>query len=414
MRILHIVHQYPPDRIGGVELYTQAISLELVRRGHAVGIFYRRSAPGRGMDHRAEAGIQMFVVWDGVLDPARRLLANFGDAFIQEAFARVLSEFRPDVIHVQHLMGLPISLLSEARRRGIPLVITLHDYWWVCLNAQLLTNYSGEICAGPRGYWNCARCMLARAGRPWLWPALPFLAGLAAWRNRMLRWGLDAAQRIIAPAVFVREWYVAQGLSERKIVTLPFGVHRPSHLSPSRKEGEIRFAYIGGLAWQKGVHVLVKAFSEVSGNATLWIAGDETFDPAYVAYLRALASPKVRFLGRLDRAEVWDILAQVDVVVVPSLWHETFSFLISEAFSVGLPVLASRLGALAERVRHGVDGLLILHGDVRAWREAIQQLIDQPEYLIHLRAGVQPPMTMEEHRDRLERLYMEIICEDSA
>ncbi|MCS7287413.1 MAG: glycosyltransferase, partial [Anaerolineae bacterium] len=118
-----------------------------------------------------------------------------------------------------------------------------------------------------------------------------------------------------------------------------------------------------------------------------------------------LAGPNVRFLGRLNREEVWNALAQVDVVAVPSLWYETFSLLISEAFAAGLPVLASRLGALAERVRDGVDGLLLPPGDVVAWRAAIQRLIDDPDLLARLRANVRPPMTMEEHVERLEELY---------
>ncbi|MCX8068494.1 MAG: glycosyl transferase group 1, partial [Anaerolineae bacterium] len=72
-------------------------------------------------------------------------------------------------------------------------------------------------------------------------------------------------------------------------------------------------------------------------------------------------------------------------------------------------VLASRLGALAERVRDGVDGLLLPPGDVTAWRAAIQRLIDDPDLLSRLRAGVQPPMTMEEHVERLEAIYAQVL-----
>jgi glycosyltransferase involved in cell wall biosynthesis len=105
---------------------------------------------------------------------------------------------------------------------------------------------------------------------------------------------------------------------------------------------------------------------------------------------------------------------QVDVVVVPSLWYEAYSFLVSEAFAAGLPVLASRLGALADRVRDGVDGLLLPPGDIMAWRAAMQRLLDEPDLLPRLRAGVRPPMTMEEHVDRLETLYAQIILRHSC
>jgi glycosyltransferase involved in cell wall biosynthesis len=406
MRILHIVHQYPPDKVGGAELYTQAVSRALARRGHSVAVFYRRDAPGQGLQHRTEDGVSVYAVWDGRVGPAPRFLYTFRNPWIHQALIRVVDEFHPDVVHIQHLMGLPVSLMDAIRQRSILFIVTLHDYWWLCPNAQLLTNYSGEVCEGPR-YWNCARCMLARAGFPGLWPAIPFLAGLAAWRNRLLRGVLDGARVLIAPTEFVQRWYAAHGVPEEKIVVLAPGLDN-SMLPPQPPrpaDDTVRFAYIGGLSWQKGVHVLVEAFSGVQGEAELWVAGDESFDPAYVSRLKALATPNVRFLGRLDRKGVWETLTQVDVVVVPSLWYETFSFLISEAFAAGLPVLASRLGALADRVRDGVDGLLLPPGDVAAWRAAIQRLLDEPDLLPRLRAGVRPPMTMEEHVDRLEALY---------
>ncbi|RME49863.1 MAG: glycosyltransferase [Caldilineae bacterium] len=175
--------------------------------------------------------------------------------------------------------------------------------------------------------------------------------------------------------------------------------------SPAGASRPVRFVYIGGLAWQKGVHTLVEAFGGVRGNAELWIAGDESFDPAYVARLRAIAAPAVRFLGRLSRAAVWETLAQVDAVVVPTLLYETFSFIVSEAFAAGVPVIASRLGPLTDRVRDGVDGLLVPPGDVAAWRRAMQRLVDEPDLLSTLRAGIQPVETMDAHAAAIEEVY---------
>ncbi|HHN94056.1 MAG TPA: glycosyltransferase, partial [Anaerolineae bacterium] len=141
----------------------------------------------------------------------------------------------------------------------------------------------------------------------------------------------------------------------------------------------------------------------------LWLAGDETADPDYVARLKATAPPNVRFLGRLTRAQVWETLAQVDAVVVPTLWYETFSFIVSEAFAAGRPVLASRLGPLADRVRDGVDGLLLPPGDVAAWRAALSRLIAAPDALASLRAHVRPPTTLAEHIESLEAVYRRLV-----
>jgi glycosyltransferase involved in cell wall biosynthesis len=171
----------------------------------------------------------------------------------------------------------------------------------------------------------------------------------------------------------------------------------------------VRFAYVGGISWQKGIHVLLEAFNGVSGPAELWIAGDESLAPDYASQLRAQASSNVRFIGKLTRREVWETLAQVDVVVVPSIWYETFSFLVSEAFAAGLPVVASSLGPLADRVRDGIDGFLVPPGDVAAWQATLQRLTDELQLLSRLRSNVHPPMTLEEHVSQIESLYMELV-----
>jgi glycosyltransferase involved in cell wall biosynthesis len=222
---------------------------------------------------------------------------------------------------------------------------------------------------------------------------------------------MRAADRLIAPTEFVRRWYVAHGAPPDRLLVIPPGLEYPSLIRRQYEKPSdiVRFAYVGGISWQKGIHVLVEAFDQVDGPAELWIAGDESFDPAYSSRLHAQASPNVRFLGKLTRQKVWDTLAQVHVVVVPSIWYETFSFLISEAFAAGVPVVASRLGPLADRVRDGIDGLLVPPGDGTAWRAALQRLVDEPDLLNRLRANVQSPMTLEEHVSQVESLYAQVI-----
>ncbi len=411
MHILHLVHQYLPESVGGTELYTRWLAHELSRRAHRVSVFYRRAGEDVGQDHREEGGVDVWAAWAGRLGRTRRLLATFGDPAIVRAFEHVLDHHHPDLVHIQHMMGLPASLLGSIQRRQLPFIVTLWDYWWVCANAQLLTNYSQQVCDGPRACLNCARCALARADRNGLWLAVPGIAGVLAWRNHLLQRVMRAADRLIAPTEFVRRWYVAHGAPPDRLLVIPPGLEYPSLIGRQSEKPSnlVRFAYIGGISWQKGLHVLVEAFNGVDGPAELWIAGEESFDPVYSSRLHAQASSKVRFLGKLTRQQVWDTLAQVHVVVVPSIWYETFSFLISEAFAAGLPVVASRLGPLADRVRDGIDGLLVPPGDGTAWRAALQKLVDEPDLLNRLRANVQPPMTLEEHVSQVESLCAQVI-----
>lgn len=416
MRILHVTHQYMPEYVGGVELYTRWLAHAQMQAGHEVSIFYRRNGEGTGLESRDEEGVRVWAAWRGPVTPVRRLRATFLEPSLVPLFEQVLNETRPDIVHVEHLMGLPVALIGALQRRQIPFVVTLWDFWWRCANAQLLTNYDQTVCPGPQSHYrNCARCALARAGRPGWRVLSPFLTLLMAWRNHKLLRVLRAAAVLIAPTAFVEQWHVDHAAPRATLRVLTPGLEHPAALPLRRRghDGNVRFLYVGGLSFQKGLHVLLEAFATVSGAAELWIAGDETFDPVYATRLRNLATPNVRFLGRLARPEVWAALVDADVVVVPSLWYETFSFLVSEGFVAGKPVLASCLGPLADRVRDGVDGLLLPPGDVVAWREALQQLVDVPDELARLQENVRPPFSLTEHEAALTSLYSQVIAEST-
>lgn len=408
MRILQVVHQYPPERIGGTELYTLALAKGLNHRGHRAAVFHRAPGPP-GLAQSEWEGVPTYRACAGEMNSVSVYRSSFGDASLFDAFAGAIKHFRPELIHVQHLKGLPTAVVGLAQERKIPLVHTLHDFWTICANAQLLTNYDQTICDGPTsGCTNCARCAIAMLGNSASVLAFPAIAALMTWRNLRLARALQAAEVIIAPTRFVRDWFVAQDWPEERITVVPHGIEPPpvDVAGKSRSDRHITVAYVGGLARQKGVHTLVEAFSGLQG-AELWIAGDEAFDPAYVSYLRSLASPNVRFLGRLEHEEVWATLAQADAVAIPSLWYETFSLIAHEAFAAGVPVIASDLGALSEAIHHGEDGWLVTPGDVGTWRETLNRLVGEPDLLTRARASIHPPVTQEEHLNQIEGLYMQ-------
>jgi len=409
VRLLHVVHQYLPEHVGGVELYTRALCTTLSERGHEVAVFTRRQREGQGLARRTDGAVQVWTAWAGTFSPFRRFLAAFYGGVLPELFRQVLERVSPDRVHIQHLMGLPLDVATLIRESGIPYFVTLHDYWWVCANAQLLTNADQQICDGPRRYLNCARCALARAEQPNSWPALPVLVALMAWRARRLRQVLRHAECLIAPTAFVRDWYVAHGISPEKITVIPHGIELPDPRPRRNRDDDqrLRFVYIGGLSWQKGVHVVLEALGGLRGPAELWIAGDESAEPAYVERLRQQSHGlDVRFLGLLDRRAVWQTLADADVALVPSLWYETSSLFAQESLAMGLPVVASGVGALQERVRDGVDGLLVPPGDVLSWRAALQRLVDEPHFLQRLRSNILPVTSMSDHAAQLESLYV--------
>ena len=257
---------------------------------------------------------------------------------------------------------------------------------------------------------NCVRC--AAAARfpsplvPWLRPAL---APLFLYRDRVVRHAALHADRFLSPSRFLidqymtarfppdRFLYLENGLPTERIRSIPW---RPS-------DGPLRVTFLGSLAWQKGVHILAQAFNGLTpGVARLRIWGDPAVFPAYADQVRRLlAHPDAQLMGRIANERVGEVLADSDVMVVPSLWYENSPVVIQEARAAGVPVVAAGHGALAEKVHHGVDGLLSPPGDVDALRWTLQRLLDEPDLVSHLRANLPAPMDISEHTQRLQKIY---------
>ncbi|MEJ5248970.1 MAG: glycosyltransferase family 4 protein [Caldilinea sp.] len=411
MKVLHLVHQYPPEFVGGVELYTQALAQAISRRGWQSAVFHRSYSGKEALRIEQQDAVTLFRASAGAFSPSLRFLSTWRQPDIFNFWKTAVKQFRPDVVHVQHLMGLPVALLEHLNRVGIPYLVTLHDYWWICANANLLTNYSHVSCDGPRGHFNCTHCAVARTGKRSAWAGAPLLWGLLVDRNRRLKKLLRQAAVLLTPSDFVRRWHSEHGIPDRQLRTVKLGIPSPDATLLQRrpKQDELALLYVGGLAPNKGVHILLEAFRNVKGNLRLSIVGDLSSHPHYTQLLRQMADTRVTFLGRLSRQEVWRAMADADAVAVPSLWHETFCLVAHEALAVGTPVLASAMGALPEAIQDGVNGLLLPAGDVRAWSDALQRLVDHPQTLEAMRSQSVDFSSFEQHVDRIESIYREIL-----
>jgi glycosyltransferase involved in cell wall biosynthesis len=414
MHILQVVHQFPPERLGGTEIYTLSLSRALAGRGHQVtvvhGLHDAVNCPPLAETARVD-GLRVFRFQPVAANPLRLFIRSFDNPPVEAAFTDLLRQLRPDVVHFQHLKGLSARLVGISRRAGLPAVWTLHDYWAFCGNAQLIRPRN-HTCGGPRLWLNCADCAAARVGAPAAILAAPGVALLFAYRDRLLRQALAQASLLIAPSAFVRARFLQQGFPPGRLLHVDHGIDLPPAPVVHRPDpdGRLRCVFLGGLARQKGVHVLVQAFNGLDPNrASLTIYGDETVFPDYVRTLKtAVRHPGIRFGGQLPRERLWEVLADADVLAIPSLWFETSSLVAQEAFAAGVPVVASALGALTERVRDGVDGLLVPPGDVEALRAALSRLIAAPDLLAGLRTGIRPVTTIDEHVAEIEAIYQRL------
>lgn len=426
MRLL-LVHQAYPPAGGGAEVYTEALARRLGRE-HEVAVLYRSSDPALP-DHDLRGSER-----DGVhllaLNNLHRECGGFEayrDSRAASVAGRVMDERRPDLLHVGHLTGLSTGLVFEARRRGIPVVMTLHDFWALCPLGQLL-NVGLEVCPGPtpRRCLGCVgdqvvvRSPAARAigrripfaglaGKP-LSPLVSRAEDRIARRLEEMRELLRAADLLISPSRFLRDRMAALGVAGIEVLE---NGHEPLAAPPRQADplGRVRFGFLGLAIPSKGVHVLAEAFRRLADpRALLRIHGPFVpyhGDAGYEGRVRAILGAKAEesLCRPFPAARLGEVLAALDVVVVPSLWEENAPLTVQEAFLARLPLVVSDHGGLAEKVREGIDGLRFRPGDPDDLCRVFRRLLDEPG--LRERLGSSPPAvpTMDDHVRALERLY---------
>jgi glycosyltransferase involved in cell wall biosynthesis len=409
MRVLFVTHSYPPFGIAGVERVTEQGAHALAAAGHEVTVLSRRvtgAPPLPGIDRRQLDGIDVLTVTGPRLGIDGGYLER-----LDTIFERVLLEVLPDVVVIAHLMDHSPRYVIIAKRWNVPVVMELHDYYQVCERARL-ERVSGELCNGPSGGKSCeAHCFPTAAGERGKW----------VWRTHLFGLALEHADEFICPSKFVAEIFCGLGVPSARVnvisPALPewMGDLPDTRMLHAREErGPLRIVALGTVIPHKGQHVLVDALRRARlASVDCTVIGSVT--RPYADQLRQTADGieglELRMFGAYEREMLPVLLETVDLVVVPSVWRETFSIVVREAFACGVPVVASRIGALAEAVREGENGLLFSPGSAVDLAAMLQALDADRPRLAALSRGIRASDWIgdEQRRQQLEAVLARVI-----
>jgi len=380
MRILEISLFHPELIRGGAQQAAYELFLGMQRSGLDATLLASADLSGPNALFKPGAIITGF---DGRKNEFLFLSDSFDHAWLRNLNIRALKWFedflldrKPDVIHFHHFLtfGLELFLLARRTLPKARLFLTLHEFLAICrADGHMLRTFDKTLCTTASAV-RCHQCF------PDISPEMFRL------REDWVKQGLAVFDGFIAPTAFVRDRYSAWGLPRERIhvisnaqtdyATLDSWRLRPrSPADQSRRHN--RFAFFGQLVDVKGLGVVFEALDifakryeqeltfEINGS-NLKFASEKfrtQFDE-FVSGKHGLPERiKVTWNGSYAMTDLPARMARIDWVLVPSIWWEIFGLVLSEAFMFHRPPIASRIGGLAERVRHEKDGLLFEAGD---------------------------------------------------
>ncbi len=461
LKILMVVHGFPPDSWAGVEVLSLTLARALRDRGHEVVFFIRTPGTPEEADRSLHVGefdgftVHRFVnhlAFSGVDETYR-----CADA--EAAFDEVVAAEQPDVVHLQHMIHLSTGIIDRCRVHGVPSVVTLSDFWARCPRVQLIRPDKQNCNAPPPGL-GCAACvkdkpaligpltMLDRIlgplpakwaeGVPQTIPAHPpgwqkskeDAASLLR-RERWMKDVLSRADRIVVPSFTLHTKLVEAGIPKSSICLSAYGLDTrwvaEADIDPAtgrlvrtpRAEGEpLRVGFVGSLVWYKGLATVARAVAAMGGRAHLHVHGDHEggADPFAAAEVQRVAEEAGRlggaaitFHGRFPHDDLAKIHSQLDVLVVPSIWQEAYGLTVREAQLAGTPVVGANIAGIAEGIRHDVDGLVFEPDDADDLRRQLERLLAEPNLGSQLAAGAPPIKTDADEAREAEWRYRQVV-----
>ena len=334
--IAHNTYQQP----GGEDIVFEQERDLLMRYGHHVEIYIKSNHDIRDSSIANRLTLVKKTIWRGDT---------------REEFAELIRRHRPDVVHVHNtFMRISPSIYSACQEANVPVVQTLHNYRLFCSAATLFRD--GRVCEEcvDHGLWRGVGHGCYRNSRG----ATATVALMLATHRTIGTWSRNV-DCYVALTEFARQKSVASGLPAAKVCVKPNFIAE----DPGVRTEEGRYAlFVGRLSPEKGLKTVFSAWKRAQNRIPLEIIGDGPMRASLEAEVGSQFG-SVCFQGRLPREQTLTAIKGARFLLFPSEWYEGFPMTIAEAFACGVPVICSRLGAMAEIVDDHRTGLHFTAGD---------------------------------------------------
>ncbi len=401
MKICQIIYSYSPYNCGGADIYAENISKSLAKNGHESIVITTK--PYTGINSLKPTvgfidGVKVyrfypFNVYFIANDPKKNImqkavwsLLDTWNFHTYNVIKNILIMEKPDIVHVHTPISISLSVFNSVKSLKIPLILTIHDYFLICKRTFLL-NGKGDICKNPN--------LICKSYRKF--------------SKEVINSRLDA---VISPSEFTLNLLDKYGFfKDTKKIVLPNGINLQEKPVDKIKNDYIDILYIGVIAKHKGVHHLVKAFSQINNDKLrLHIAGKGPL----LNELKEIAEKdnRIKFYGWVSEDKKENLLRLADVSVLPSIWYENFPVSIQENFCYSTPVIGSKIGGIPELITNGYNGFLIEAGDHEKLKSILESFGKDKSILNQMGENAfkyVKKFEMQEHIDLLQKIYNDAI-----
>lgn len=414
MRVLVAVHGFPPLQNTGAERAAERIAVWLAQHGHHVEVFTigHLNHPVAEVTTIEQEGFLVhrlsFNIYAG-----NEFTNLYDNPVIGQMLKPILDQGNFDIVHMMSGYLLGGQVVHTAHEAGVPVVLTLTEYFFMCPRLNLM-HVNSNLCVGPESDAKCGRCLLEGKRRfYYLSEAAPAMAD-AFWtiaqyasfarrqsnevaiRHDTMKEAFNQVDLVIAPSHFILEKYAEYGYAHPNTVMIRHGVNRPDDVTPKQTLEQplhIRFGYMGQMKSHKGVDLITSAMMDLidAGYAcSLQLWGRSQDDPEYYRRMQKMTGGHyaVHFCGPFQGTQVWEVLDNIDVLIVPSRWYENCPTVILEAFKMRVPVIATNLGGMAELVEHEKSGLTFTLNDAKDLARQMKRVVEEPGLFQRLESGI--------------------------
>ncbi|OPL12019.1 MAG: hypothetical protein AVO34_02055 [Firmicutes bacterium ML8_F2] len=397
---------------GGSERYFFDLAELLTKKGHRVIVWSTQNSNNFLWPRQENfAKFSDFSKKEGLIKDFKKVKRIFWNCEASRKLEKIIKEEKPEIAHLHNIFShLSSSIIFTLKKYHIPIIMTLHDYKLFCPNYKFFSN--GEVCYDclkNKNYYSCLskKCLKGSMAKS----LIGFLE--AKFQNDFLKI-TDKIDVFLAPSLFMGKKALEWGIDKEKVIHLPNFIDKDfcKGIKASKSQTPY-FLYFGRLSQEKGVNLLIESFNEIKKDLTDWklkIVGDGPNKNE----LESLAQRerRIEFLGEKKGKELKQIIANAELVVIPSLWPENFPYSVLESFILSKPVLAAKIGGLTELIKDRQNSLLFKAGskdDLKAkliwandYRKELFQMGELAKKEVLAKCGP------EEHYQKLVKIYERI------